>query len=96
MQQAMVPVLAPGNGDAGRGGIPPGAVAGDDHLHAWQRLPDAVGLFDCRDRECLWYAVCPGCIRSLEVALRVRDDVVGLALYWCPVHQGGGVYAGEP
>jgi hypothetical protein len=96
MQQAMFPVLAPGNGNAGSGGIPPGAVAGDDHLHAWQRLPDAVGLFACRDRECLWYAVCPGCMSSLEVALRVRDGVVGLALYWCPVHQGGGVYAGEP
>ena len=33
-------------------GIPPGAVAGDDHLHAWQRLPDAVGLFACRERGC--------------------------------------------
>ncbi len=96
MQQGGVPVLAPGNGDASRSGIPLGAVAGDDHLHAWRRLPDAVGLFACRERTCLWYAVCPACLGSLDVALRVRDGVVGLALYWCPAHQGGGSYAGEP
>ena len=96
MQQGVTPVLAPGDGDAGSGGIALGAVEGFDYLHAWQRLPDAVGLFACRDRGCLWYAVCPCCLGSLDVALRVRDGVVGLALYWCPTHQGGGVYDGQP
>lgn len=96
MQQAMLPVLAPGDGDAGSGGLPLGGVAGDGHLHAWQRLPDAVGVFACRERGCVWYAVCPACLGSLDVALRVRDGVFGLALYWCPAHQGGGAYDGQP
>jgi hypothetical protein len=96
MQQAVAPVLAPGDDDAGSGGLPLGGVAGGDHVHAWRRLPDSVGLFACRDRGCLWYAVCPSCLGSLDVALRVRDGLVGLSLYWCPAHQGGGFYAGEP
>jgi hypothetical protein len=74
-----------------------GAVAvyfEDDHYHQWDRLPDSVGLFACRERGCLWYAVCPGCLGSLEVTLGVCDGVEGLSLYWCPCHQGGGAYAG--
>ncbi len=69
-------------------------LSGDDQCHEWDKLPDSVGLFACRDRECLWYAVCPGCLGSLDVALRVRDGVVGMALYWCPAHQGGGAHDG--
>lgn len=69
-------------------------LSGDDQCHEWCKLPDSVGLFACRDRGCLWYAVCPGCLGSLDVALRVRDGVVGMALYWCPAHQEGGVHDG--
>jgi hypothetical protein len=68
------------------------ASAGDDHTHEWRRVPDAVGLFFCTDRRCLSCAVCPGCLGSLDVAIRARDGVVGMALYWCPAHQGGGEY----
>ena len=83
---------------AGRGRGAGGTVVGlalEDHHHRWQKQPDSVGLFTCTDRRCLWCAVCPGCLGSLDVALRARDGVVGLALYWCPAHQGGGEYDGQ-
>ena len=67
-------------------------LAQDDHTHCWHKLPDSVGLFTCIHRGCIWCAVCPGCLGSLDVAIRARDGVVGMALYWCPAHQGGGAY----
>jgi hypothetical protein len=96
MERALSPVGVPAA--AGRGHGSSGvavALAGDDHTHEWRKLPDSVGLFACRDRGCLWCAVCPGCLGSLDVAIRVRDGVVGMVLYWCPVHQGGGAYDGQ-
>ena len=81
----------------GRGRGSAGVVVGlkqDEHRHEWRKLPDAVGLFTCTDRRCLWWAVCPGCLGSLDVALRARDGIEGMALYWCPAHQGGGYYDG--
>ena len=72
------------------------ASALDDHRHEWRKLPDAVGLFACRSGACQWFAVCPGCLGSLDIAIRARDGVVGMALYWCPVHQGGGEHDGQP
>ena len=71
------------------------ALAGDDHQHDWRKLLDAVGLFQCMTLGCQWFAVCPGCLGSLDVAIRARNGVVGMALYWCPAHQGGGVYDGQ-
>ena len=65
------------------------AVASADHLHQWHKLPESVGLFVCAARECQWFAVCPGCLGSLDTALAVRDGMTDLALYWCPLHQGG-------
>ena len=65
-------------------------LALQDHRHEWRKLSDSVGLFTCVDRRCLWCAVCPGCLGSLDVAIRARDGIEGMALYWCPVHQGGG------
>ena len=64
------------------------ALALDDHQHQWVRLPDTVGLFACTHPACLWVAVCPGCLHSLDVALRARAGIAGLALFWCPVHGG--------
>ena len=87
LQQVVRPVAA-GRGRAGVGVAV--ALACVDHAHDWQRLPDSVGLFCCMATCCQWCAVCPGCLGSLDVALRVRDGVVGMALYWCPVHQQGG------
>jgi hypothetical protein len=69
-------------------------LEGEDAHHEWRKLPDSVGLFACRDRGCQWFAVCPGCLGSLDVAIRARDGVVGMALYWCPAHQGGGAHDG--
>jgi len=83
----------------GRGRGSAGIVVGleqDEHRHEWRKLPDSVGLFTCADRTCLWCAICPACLGSLDVALRARDGVFGLALYWCPAHQGGGEYDGQP
>ena len=94
MEEALQQVAQPAS--VGRGSS--GAVvvlSGDDQPHVWRKLPDSVGLFACRDRGCLWYAVCPGCLGSLDVAIRARDGVVGMALYWCPAHQGGGTYDGQ-
>jgi len=96
MGERALPVLAQAAA-AGRGRGSVGVVVGlaqDDHLHRWRKLPDSVGLFTCTDRGCLWCAVCPACLGSLDVALRARDSVVGLALYWCPAHQGGGEHGG--
>ena len=83
---------------AGRGRGSAGVVVGlatHDHTHEWRKLPDSVGLFCCADRRCLWCAVCPACLGSLDVAIRARDGVERLALYWCPAHQGGGPYDGQ-
>ena len=88
------PALQPAAAGRGRGahGVVV-ALALEDHRHSWQRLPNSVGLFSCRDRRCLWCAVCPGCLGSLDVALLVRDGIEGMALYWCAVHRGGGEHA---
>jgi len=56
------------------------------HEHRWERLSNMVGLFGCSDESCVWCAVCPGCLNSLNVALRVREGIPGVALYWCPEH----------
>lgn len=96
MSERAVSVLAQVAAGRGRGSV--GALVGlalEDHRHEWRKLPDSVGLFTCADRRCLWCAVCPGCLGSLDVAIRARDGVVGLALYWCPAHQGGGAYDGQ-
>jgi hypothetical protein len=97
MQDVWYQVFQPASAGQGRGSV--GAVAisaGDDHCHRWEKLPDSVGLFACRERECLWYAVCPAYLGSLDVALRVRDGMEGLSLYWCSAHQGGGTDDGQP
>ena len=96
LERACSPVAAPAAAGRGRGSAGVAvAVAGDNHSHEWRKLPDTVGLFSCVERGCLWCAVCPGCLGSLDVALRARDGVVGLALYWCPAHQGGGYDDGQ-
>jgi hypothetical protein len=79
--------LAAGRGRGASGVVV--ATAQDDHTHEWRKLPDAVGLFACADAACQWCAVCPACLGSLDVAIRARDGVAGMALYWCPAHQGG-------
>ena len=61
---------------------------GAEHEHGWVRLPGTVGLFVCRDESCLWVAVCPGCLGSLDVALRAEAGIVGMALFWCSFHHG--------
>ena len=95
MEDALQKVVRPASVGRGRGSSSAVVVlSGDDQCHAWRKLPDSVGLFACHDRGCLWYAVCPLCLGSLDVALRVRDGVVGMALYWCPAHQGGGAHDG--
>lgn len=74
---------------AGRGGStgsPGVALSLADHEHSWRRVPDSVGLFACTGTRCGWFAVCPACLGSLEVALRVRESLSRVALYWCPAH----------
>jgi hypothetical protein len=84
-------VVRPAAASRGRVGVGVAvSLACDNHVHDWRRLPDSVGLFSCMAARCQWFAVCPGCLGSLDVALRVRDGVVGMALCWCPVHQQGG------
>jgi hypothetical protein len=56
------------------------------HMHVWTRFPGSVGIFHCCDHSCLWCAVCPGCLGSIEVALQVRDSLPGLVLCWCSQH----------
>jgi len=58
------------------------------HEHAWVKLPESLGLYVCRDDACLWCAVCPGCLGSLDVALRVYAGIDGVMAYWCAVHKG--------
>lgn len=71
-----------------------GSAAGEwcapaaDHRHVWMRLPGTIGLFVCRDELCLCAAVCPGCLGSLDVALRAEAGIVGMELFWCPFHHG--------
>ena len=96
MEERVVALAQPTAAGRGRGSA--GVVVAsalEEHRHEWRKLADSVGLFSCRDRGCLWCAVCPGCLGSLDVAIRARDGVVGMALYWCPAHQGGGVYDGQ-
>ena len=97
VERALSSVAQPAAAGRGRGrgssGVAVG-LAGDEHTHLWRKQSDAVGLFFCIDRRCLSCAVCPACLGSLDVAIRARDGVVGMALYWCPVHQGGGEYGG--
>lgn len=71
------------------------AAPAPEHEHCWQRLPGSVGLFACLDVYCPWCAVCPCCLGSLDVALLAQRGIEGMALYWCPAHQGGGVYDGQ-
>lgn len=78
------PQAAAGRGRGARGLVV--ALASDAHGHEWRRLPDAVGLFFCARHGCQWFAVCPACLGSLDVALRLRDGIAGLALYWCAAH----------
>jgi hypothetical protein len=82
--RAAVPSLQPGGAYSGR--VSDGRVALADHGHVWVRLPGTVGLFVCREEMCLWAAVCPGCLGSLDVALRAQAGIVGMALFWCPFH----------
>ncbi len=57
------------------------------HVHRWLRMSDCVGLFHCTNgHTCTVFAVCPGCLNSLDVALRARDGIAGVTLYWCPLH----------
>ena len=95
MEKRVLSALAqPAAAGRGSGGALVG-LAASDHRHEWRKLPDSVSLFSCTDRRCLWCAVCPACLGSLDVAIRARDGVVGMALYWCPAHQGGGAYDGQ-
>ena len=81
----------PAAASAGRGsGGVMVALGSFDHLHQWRKLPDSIGLFVCAARSCQWFAVCPGCLGSLDAALAIRDGLLGMALYWCSLHQGGG------
>ena len=73
-----------GKGTADGAWCAPGA----EHAHGWVCLPGTVGLFVCRDESCLWAAVCPGCLGSLDVALRAQVGIVGMALLWCSFHHG--------
>ena len=73
--------------------LPGGLDVPDGHQHRWVRFSDALGLFHCRDFSCLWCAVCPGCLRSLQVALLAHQGIAGEALYWCSAHNGGGEHA---
>ena len=63
------------------------------HVHQWIRLPDAVSLFSCADGSCLVFAVCPGCLNSLDAALYLCKGIAGLVLYWCPEHASLEVHA---
>ena len=85
MEDALRKVVPPASVGRGSSGVVV-VLSGDEQCHAWRKLPDSVGLFACRDRGCLWYAVCPVCLGSLDVALRVRDGVVGhgAVLVSCP------------
>ena len=91
---SVLPQAAVAGAGRGAGGALVG-LALADHRHQWRKLPDSVGLFTCADERCLWWAVCPACLGSLDVALRARDGIEGMALYWCPAHQGGGAYDGQ-
>jgi hypothetical protein len=73
-----------GQGVADGGWCAPGA----EHVHRWVRLPGTVGLFVCRDEACLWAAVCPGCLGSLDVALAAQVGIDGMGLFWCAFHRG--------
>ena len=85
MEQVMQP-LAAGAGRASGGHGSAVALALADHEHVWRRVPDAVGLFCCAGARCGWFAVCPACLGSLDAALRLRDGLPGMALYWCAAH----------
>lgn len=89
MEAVLTPAasIASGCSANGRDGSGPVvALSLADHEHSWRRVPDAVGLFACMGARCGWFAVCPACLGSLEVALRVCESLSGLALYWCPAH----------
>ena len=92
--ERVLPMMEPAAAGRGRGSRGVAVALGfDDHVHQWRRLPDSVGLFACRDRRCLWCAVCPGCLGSLDVALLARDGIEGMALYWCAACARGGEHA---
>jgi hypothetical protein len=59
---------------------------GSDHVHVWVRVAGTCGFFQCWG--CSWLAVCPGCLGSLPVALRLQRGIVGLGLFWCLCHCG--------
>ena len=62
-------------------------VVSHPHVHRWLRISGCVGLFHCLNDEhnCPLFAVCPGCLNSLDIAIRARDGS-GVILYWCPLH----------
>lgn len=82
---AAAPSLRPGGRASGGDRV---VLAFAEHAHNWVRLPGTLGLFVCREEACLWAAVCPGCLGSLDVALRAEAGIVGLALFWCAFHTG--------
>ena len=87
------PASQPQLASAGRGGSAGSvlvALGQEEHEHSWRRLPNSDGLFLCVEAGCRWFAVCPACLGSLEIALRLREHLSCMALYWCPAHQGGG------
>ena len=61
--------------------VPPG------HQHEWERLRGVAGLFACREGTCLWFSVCPGCVPSMDLALRAYQGISGVEVYWCPLHE---------
>ena len=89
LSEIVLPVVSSAPAGAGRGGLGSVLVASAQHEHEWGRVPETVGLFRCGDDACLWYAVCPGCLNSLDVAIRARAGIPGMALYWCPMHRRG-------
>ncbi len=58
------------------------------HWHVWRRVVSSVGFFQCQNGACSCFAVCPGCLNSLQVAFQVEQGVPGLVLFWCSDHAG--------
>ena len=81
MALATAPVA--GAGGRARGGSVTVLVE-RDHQHEWVWDTETVGLFFCADRGCDAHAVCPGCLHSIDVALRAPAS--GLFVYWCVRH----------
>jgi hypothetical protein len=54
------------------------------HQHRWVRVSGSLSLFQCACSSCAARAICPGCINSLDAALKVPSTQ--LQLYWCSQH----------